>query len=297
MDETIPPKAAKGLLALVIANLAWNFGISWSLRSEDIRWALLLLAVLFVAVGTLVAQTFVLAVWMSFSSSRWLARVAVPALLLVAFAMASGLGAGAGTLEAAAGAALPLTVLFAILVAMFIPLRRVRGWRLTARPDARPGELGRFRIGDVLIWMVVIAVPLAIVRLFSTFVSAQDVTAGMLAILVSVILMLPLLWLALLASLAPSHRQLWLLAVLVAYAGLATALAAWFVYPWIEPLLWPQPGWFVVSLTCAFFGSGAVIAMLACLALRLLGYRLIRPGWTFSPSDGPHSSADGPATR
>ncbi len=283
MDVMLSPKAARGLLAIVLVNLVWNFGISWCLRSEDIGWALVLVALLIVAIGTLVAQTFVLSVWISFSEGRWLFRWGIPALLLIFLATACGLGAGASGLGAA-GAALPLAVLLCMLVALLIPLRRVRGWRLTTRQDAVPGELGRFRISDLLIWMVVIAAPLAIIRLFASLLSNQDIPTGMRAIAMLVLLLLPLLWLALLAAFAPrGWRHTWLLAGgIVAYAVVAIVLGAYFIFPWLEPLLWPLPGWIVLSITAAFFVSGPLVVSLNCLALRMLGWHLVRPGWSMN---------------
>ena len=293
MDVKLQPNAIWGLVAIVLANLVWNFGISWCVRSEDIGWAIVLVALLIVAIGTLVAQTFVLAVWISFSEGRWLGRCGIPALVLICLATTSGLGAGASVPEAA-GAALPLAVLLGVLVALFIPLRRVRGWRLTTRQDAVPGGLGRFRIGDLLIWMVVIAVPLAIIRLFASLLSNQDITTGMRAIAMLVLLLLPLFWLALLAAFAPrGWRHAWLLAGgIVAYTTTATVLGALFIFPWLEPLLWPLPGWIVLSITAALFISGAMSVILNCLALRMLGWRLVRPGWSMNrlpPAQSAHN--------
>lgn len=289
VDETLPSTSAKGIVALVAVNLAWNIGISWCLRSEDVAWALVLVALLFVSFGTLVAQTFVLAIWMSFSEVRWHWRWAVPVLIVIALSTACGLGAGADILQAAA-AALSLLVLLGLLVALLVPLRRVRGWRLTARQNAMPGEVGRFRISDLLIWMVVIALPLAIVRFIATHLSANDFNPGVRAIALSLLLLLPLLWLALLTAFAPRERQTHLLAsAALAYAAVVTGLAAILVYPSLEDLLWPLPGWYVVWITGAFFASGATVALKCCLALRAFGYRLRRPAWTVGEGPGRQS--------
>jgi hypothetical protein len=284
VDEPLLSRPAKGIVALVAANLAWNVGISRCLRSEDVQWAMVLVALLFVAIGTLAAQTFVVAVWMAFSEGRWPWRWVVPAHLLIALSMACGLAAGADPLYAAS-LALPLAVLLGILVALLLPLRRAGGWRLTARQDATPGERGRCRISDLLIWMAVIALPLAIVRWFATL-PGNEITTGMRAILVSVALLLPLLWLVLLVAFAPRERRMYLLAGATVYDGAATGLAVWFIHPLVEPLLWPLPGWFVVLISAAFFASGAMVMLLCCLALRAFGYRLLRPAWALEQSGG-----------
>lgn len=281
MDESLPPKTATGLCVIVLANLAVNLALGCCLRSDDIQWALVLIAMLLIAIGTLLAQTLLVAVWMSFSEGRWLWKWGIPALLLACLATACGLGAGSTGLDVA-GAALPLEVLLCMLVALLIPLRRVRGWRLTTRQDAVPGELGRFRIRDLLIWMIVIAVPLAVIRFLAAPLSDGNISSGLRTLAVLVLMLLPLLWLALLAALAPREwRQTWLYAAWIPlYTLTAIALGAYFAYPWLEPLVWPRPGWFVLAHTGALFIVGPLIVSLNCLALRRLGWRLVRPAWS-----------------
>jgi hypothetical protein len=196
--------------------------------------------------------------------------------------------AAGGELYGALFCAFLLQVLLWTLVAVLLPLRRVRGWRWTLRDGAATGERGRFRIGDLLIWMVIMGVPLAFVRL--VVASSPEGVGNLLAMRVLATLaigLLLLLWAVMLAALAPrGWRQSWLYAVgIPLYVIVATALATPFLlFPLFEPLIWPRPGWTLSLEAIAYFVLPSLVVWLNCRALRRLGYRLVRPAWS-SPAE------------
>ena len=158
----------------------------------------------------------------------WYWQIGVPALicamLVAGCGMSSGLGLGEATLTA-----LFVQVALWTLVALLMPLRAIRGWRLNRGGGQVPDEAGRFRIRDLLIWTVLIGVPLALVRLLLPLGGSGGltITAGLRAIAIPVLLLLPLLWLAMLAGLAPrGWRRPWIYGAAIAiYAIAATAIA------------------------------------------------------------------------
>jgi hypothetical protein len=183
--------------------------------------------------------------------------------------------------------------LFAI-AALLLPLRPIRGWRLTTDEGAVPGEVGQFRIGDLLLWMAVISVPLA---LFS-FVNAQDwqedsVRREMRVIGERLLLMLlPLHWLALLAAFAPRglwHARVYRAGILL-YAGIAIPIAIgasrFLFLAFSFGLRGGMLGRLVIGVFLAglLFVISALVVWLNVRALRSFGWRLVRPAWQSDPA-------------
>jgi len=168
------------------------------------------------------------------------------------------------------------------LAALLWPLCRVRGWRLTTNASAASGPREQFRIADLLGWMTIIGVLLALVRYL--FTSGSGAGAGIGTLLAFLVLPAPLLCAVLLASFSLSPARSWQLAgrvfALLVYAGIVFVICARLLY---NDLLDRSgaPGYVVlpqgVGLTALFFIGVPSILALNCLALRLLGWRLVRP--------------------
>ena len=114
--------------------------------------------------------------------------------------MAGTFSAGLGLAESGL-VALVVQGLLWILVALLLPLRRLRGWRLRRGHTEQPVEQKRYGTRDLLIWMMVIAVPLAIFRLLMPPGTEGTVTAGLRVIALLGLLLVPLLWLEILMAL------------------------------------------------------------------------------------------------
>jgi len=278
-----PRKTAAALVTLVLGNLLLNGGLGWLLRSDDIQQAIFLVAMFLIAIGLQLGQTMLLAFWISLSDERWYWRCAVPALLSMSLVMAGTFSAGLGLAESGL-VALVVQGLLWILVALLLPLRRLRGWRLRKGNSAQPVEQKRYGSRDLLIWMMVIAVPLAIFRLLMPPGTEGTVTAGLRVIALLGLLLIPLLWLEILVTLAPrGRRHSWLFAGgILAYFALAIAIGAREFYHLVfDPFWWPRPGWILVLVSIAiassFFLFAALNLWLNCLSLQHAGWRLDRP--------------------
>jgi hypothetical protein len=277
----------------VLANLALDSTLAWLLRSDDMNAAVFLLAVLLIAIGVLLGQTLLLAGWIAFSEGGWQWQFGIPTLLAAGLAAAGSLPAGSGLAGSAIAAVLLQVVLWTI-VAVLLPLRFLRGWRLTRGGSTLPGDHSRFHIRDLLIWTLVIGVPLALLRLVLPQGSAGSISAALRVIATLALLLLPLLWLAMLAAFAPrGWRQSWLYAAgLPIYAAAATAIATREFYHLVFEVFWfPRPGWLLllrsIPLTGSFFVLSALVLSLNCLVLRQLGWQLVRPAWRPNPQNAP----------
>jgi len=288
--QQLPPrKIAAAHLALVLANLALNCGLGWFLRSDDLQWAILLLAIFLIAIGILLGQTLLLAFWITFLEGRWLWQFVIPAFLSAGLVAACVLSAGVG-LEESSLAALFLQVVLWTLVALLMPIRRVRGWRLKRGDGPLPSEHGRFRVSDLLIWTVIIGVPLALVRLLMPLGAQGGITAGLRVIVTLALMLLPLLWLAMLAAFeARGWRHSWLYAAGVAtYAIAVTAIATSEFYHLVfDAFWWPRPGWLLllhsISFSSLFFLVSSLVLWLNCRVLRIFDWQLVWPAWRSSP--------------
>jgi hypothetical protein len=282
--ERPPPRRTAAVLAsLVLANLLLNAAAACLLRSDDIQRAIFLVAMFLIAIGLQVGQTILLAFWISLSEERWYWRLAVPALLSMGLVTTGTFSAGLGLAESGL-VALVVQVLLWILVALLLPLRRLRGWRLRRGRSAQPALQGRYGTRDLLLWMMVIAVPLAIGRLLLPPGTQATVTAGLRVIGLLGLLLIPLLWLEMLAALAPrGRRHSWRFAGgILAYVAVATAVGAREFYSLVfDAFWWPRAGWILVLLSIAIAGSFFVLPSLNlwlnCLALRHAGWQLDRP--------------------
>ncbi len=289
MPHPPPRKFTAALLALVLANLALDCGLAWFLRSDDMALAIFLLAIFLVAIGVVLGQTLLLAFWIAFSEGRWQWQLVVPTLLAASLAAACALTAGLGLAEAAIVAVFLQVVLWT-LVALLLPLRRVRRWRLTRGDSALPTEHSQFRIRDLLIWTLVIGVPLALVRLLLPQGSAGGITAGLRVIATLASMLLPLLWLVMLAAFAPhGWRQSWIYAAgIPIFAAAATAIATSEFYSLVfDAFWWPRPGWMLllqsIPIAGSFFVVSSLVLWLNCLGLRQFGWKLVRPAWQSHP--------------
>jgi hypothetical protein len=282
MDSLAPRRTAAKVIALVAAN--------WALNAACWRFiALIELEYLFlVAIGVPLAQTFLLAAWLSFVDGRWPWRIAVAVLLTAGAAAEIGTG---GTTGSVMPAVLLLEAALFAVVALMLPLWRIRGWRLTPDEGAVAGDVGQFRVGDLLLWMAVIGVPLALCG----FVNAENywredsVRAAMRDVGGRLLLMLlPLHWLAMLAAFAPRrswHARVYRAGVLL-YAGIMIALCtSLFHYMFIvfRPRGWGPSSLLVPLIRFLLAGSpfviGPLVVWLNCRVLRAFGWRLTRPAW------------------
>jgi len=283
VEHSSSRRIATSLIALALGNLALDGGLGCLLRSNDMRWAIFLVANLLIVVGLQLGQTMLLAFWISFSDERWYWRCAVPALVSASLVAACALCAGSGLGDSILGA-LAVQGLLWILVAFLVPLRRLRSWRLKRGGNSLPAEQKQYGIRDLLIWMAVIAVPLAIVRFLISLSTANTVSAGLRGILLLGLMLLPLLWLAILAALVPRGRRYsWTFAGgILAYAVIAVAVGAREFYNLVLAPFWlPRPGWVLLLLSMAIvsaiFITSTSVLWLNCLCIRRAGWQLVRP--------------------
>jgi hypothetical protein len=272
---------AVALSALVVANLVLDYGLWCCVPSRGFLGYLAPMAI-----GTLLGQTLLLALWMSCGEARWMWRLAFPVLLAALLGAAAILGVGfdpAGIIFTP----VLLEILLLALVALLLPLRRLRGWRLTNSAETAAGPRSRFQISDLLVWMLVIGVPLALVRLLSIPAWAGPAPPAFRALVMFLLLLPPLLWMVLLASFAPKGRSRTTLSVVgvVLCACVATAIGTRLWYPLLMELPGPA-GWVVllqsIALSGSFYFLVPLVLSLNCLALRALGWRLARPAWQAS---------------
>ena len=281
------------LSALVVANLALDYGLWCCTRSQGFLGYLSP-----IAIGAPLAQILLLALWLSCGETRWPWRLGLSVLLAALLGAAAMLGAGFDPIGMIFVPIL-LEILLLALVALLLPLRRLRGWRLTKSADTTAGPRSRFRISDLLLWMLVIGVPLALVRVLRTQVFTGPAPTAFPTLLMSLLLLPPLLWMVLLVSFAPHTRSRTALSAggIMLYAGVATAIGTRLWYPLLMELPGPA-GWVVLLQSIALCGSFyflvALVLSLNCLALRALGWRLVRPAWA---AEAPQPAAPSPCTE
>ena len=181
-------------------------------------------------------------------------------------------------------AVFPLVFQFPLfgMVAVLWPICRTRGWRLTASASSAAGQGGQFHIVDVLAWMTIIGVLLALARFI--FIGSGRAGVGIWLLLTFVVLPAPLLWMVLLASFSFWPGRGWQLAVqacvLMIYTSIAAAICCRSLYDFL--LDFPALPGFValpqsIGLVAVYFLGVPGILALNCLALRGLGWRLVRP--------------------
>jgi hypothetical protein len=264
------------LSALVAANLALDFGLFYCERLDGFLGLLFL-----IAVGIALSQIMLLAVWLTCMEGAWPWRFGTPITLTALIGYTAALGLG---IEALAMLVFPLAFQFPLfgLVALLWPLCRMRGWRL-AKGESVPGvRHGQFRIADLLAWMTIIGVFLALVRWL--FMSGGSAGRGIGTLLAFVVLPAPLLWAALVASFSYAHQWSWRLAVkvfaILLYSACAIAICARLLYQSLMELPGP-PGVVVlpqsIALTALFFVAVPSILSLNCFVLRTLCWHLVRP--------------------
>jgi hypothetical protein len=247
------------------------------------QWAIFLVATMLVLLGLQLGQTLLLAFWISFSDERWYWRSAIPALVSAGLVAACAISAGSGLGDSML-VGLAVQGLLWILVVFLVPLRRLRSWRLKRGGNPLPAEQKQYGIRDLLIWMAVIAVPLAIFRFLISLSTANTVSAGLRGISLLGLMLLPLLWQAILAALAPRGRRYsWIFAAgILFYAVLAVAVGAREFYNLMLVPFWlPRPGWVLLLLSLAIvsaiFITSTLVLWLNCLCIRGAGWQLVRP--------------------
>jgi hypothetical protein len=279
------------LLALVVANLVVDVGLFGMYRSEGF---VELLA--FVAVGMAMSQILLLAVWLTCAQGSPWWRFGVPLALTAMIGFVAAVGLIDLRMEPWAMVVFPVIFQFPlfVLAALLWPFCRMRGWRLTAGAAANETQPNQFRIGDLLAWMTIIGVLLALVRFL--FMSEGGAGRGIWLLLAFLVLPAPLLWFALLTSLSVWPKRSWWLVVqilaLVLYSAIAFAVCARMLYDAL--IFTPGPPGSVLlprslALTAMVFIGTPSLLSLNCFVLRMLGFRLIRPASraSFSPTSVP----------
>jgi hypothetical protein len=267
------------LTALVLGNLALDFAL-WQFDDADGFVGLLVL----VAFGTAMCQAWLLAVWFACAEGGWKWRFGVPVALmgLVGYTAAAGIR----VVGAEPGAMLIFPLVFQlplfVLVAFLWPFCRLRGWRFTTAAAAVSRPAAQFRIADLIAWMTIIGVLLALLRFLVS--EGRWGPGGLVMLMAFLVLPSPLLWAILVASFSAWPARSWRLAVRVVLVGLYTAGA---LAACVQELYKAQilrtglPGSTIllqsVALSVLFFVAVPSILALNCLALRGLGWRLARP--------------------
>ena len=161
------------LALLAVVNLVVDFGL-WSTDGVDGFLGSLFL----VAVGTAIGQILLLALWFSCMNGSWLWRFGVPTVLTALIGYTAAIGIGSLSAEPRAMLVFPLAFQLPLfgLAALLWPICRTRGWRIAAGVSAVETQRNQFRIGDMLAWMTIIGVFLAIVR--RIFTSGEGVGNG-----------------------------------------------------------------------------------------------------------------------
>jgi hypothetical protein len=276
------------LSALVAANLVVDACLFRMSRAEGFFELLF-----FVAIGVALSQILLLAVWLTCAQRAWWWRFGIPSVLTALIGYAAAVGLIDLRREPRLMPAFALVFQFPlfVLAALLWPFCRVRGWRLVASAATTEVQRNQFRIGDLLAWMTIIGVLLALMRFLS--MSGGGVGRGIWVLLAFLVLPAPLLWFVLVASLSVRPRRNWWAVVqilgLLLYSVLAFTICTRLLYDTLIFMRGP-PGSVLLpqslAVTAIFFVGVPLIFSLNCLVLRALGYRLIRPTSraSFSPA-------------
>src|SRR5262245_10299680 len=182
----------------------------------------------FVAFGVAASQILLLAVWLACAEGSPWWRFGVPLALTAMIGYVAAVGVFDLRREPWAMVVFPVVFQFPLfgLAALLWPFCRLRGWRLTVCAATNEVQLNQFRIGDLLAWMTIIGVLLALVRFL--FMSGGGAGRGIWLLLAFLVLPAPLLWFALLTSLSVwLNGSRWLvfqILALVLYSTIAFAI-------------------------------------------------------------------------
>jgi hypothetical protein len=264
------------VIGIVPANLALDVGLFYTNLSQGFMGTMFL-----VPFGTVLSQILLLAVWFTCMEGSLGWRFGVPAVVTALIGYAAAIGVG---FDGMARAGFPLIFQFPFfaLATVLWPICRTRGWRLTADSSKAAGQRGQFRIVDVLAWMTIIGVLLALVRFLFTGSGFRGLEIWVL--LAFMVLPAPVLWMVLLASFSFWPGRGWQLAAqgcaLLIYSAIAAVICCRSFYE-MHVTVTGSPGRVVLpqsmALTALFFIGVPAILALNCLALRGLGWRLVRP--------------------
>jgi hypothetical protein len=266
------------LIALLLANLVSDAALWWGANSDTLLGCLFL-----VAIGVPMTQVLLLAAWVSWGEGRWVWRLAGATVLTSLVGIAASWASGQG--PSLDGGFVLMIVLF-ITVALLLPLRRLCGWRLTMRTDAAPAERSRFHIIDLLLWTGVIGLTLALSRPIVASLAYGDLPKGGRVIILFAFLLPPLLWPAVLAVFAPASRRRSVLTAgwLLFYGAGVMTSGTYLLYDLL--IVFGAPGRVrllqAAGLAASFFVVVPLLTAANCMALRALGWRLVRPGWRTS---------------
>lgn len=190
-----------------------------------------LLAVLMLAKGVVIAETWLLAVWAALVSSPWIRRVGISlALSVVGVGLFEhGLiyivtwGFSAGIREVFLAPIEFIGLMFPLLV-----LRVWRGWRLISEHQAAPAGVQRFSLAQLLSATALVAAAIAFGQLGVAELPNPDFQRSMLisacvtCLILSVVAVVPLTWLCFRVRF--SRAVGWLASLAVATNGVAIAL-------------------------------------------------------------------------
>jgi hypothetical protein len=263
-------KTALVLASLVCANLGADFALS---QSEGLFGYLFL-----VAIGVPLSQIILLAAWLSFGDGRWYWRLATAVVL------AGLVGVACHLPSIMVGEAfLPLVLIFLmfVLLAGFLPLRQLRGWRLTRSAITGSTYRARFQIRHLILWTLAVSMPLALARVLREPFSG-GVSAGLASVAIVGLLLAILLVTVMLVALAPNagRPSVSFAGLILFYGATATAAGTFLFYRLLIIQLGP-PGWIALLQSVALAASAFLFVPLVlyanCRVLRALGWRLVRP--------------------
>jgi len=275
---------------LLLANLALTWLVWRQLGPEVLRFS---------AFTVPVCQAGLLAVWLGLGAGKLPWRLLVAVLLTLVIGQAMTLGASgqrfssrSGTPELTTFLGLGLIELLLVVYALLLPLRQLRGWRLTWDSSAEAAPTARFQIADVMIWMIPLSVALALPRGLAALGLSPMMELAVGTLIIGSILA-PVVWPALVISFTTQRRNRKLACLAfwtLLYGSLPAATSVYQLYRQLQALSpgFVVPWWrwlFEFAAPLLAFVAAAVLTVVNCLVLRALGTRLVRP--TTKPTTPP----------
>jgi hypothetical protein len=290
------------LIAVAAANFAVTAGFFWLLQEWQTGPGSRFLQNQLgqVGFGILLSQVVLIGYWLGLGGGRWYVRLVGAIALTLGTALAFHFAALLSPTARRRGDDDPCAIIGFMLIAMMLAvsfvgfvLRRTRGWRLTWRQSVQQSVIHQFQIADGLLWMVVIGGALAAMRFVISIEEgsrSQLVDISLLAARGGAVVLLSMM--TALAT-ARAIRAVVILLAVVVTIGIAFAIPD--IYRNLQ-FTWARVtgpiAWNVYLSNGIQAGLGQLVLMLAamsgalvnCLALRLTGCRLLRPGNSVSSS-------------
>lgn len=301
-SKSNPLLITAALAALIVANLAVTSGLLWIIQewkpASGSRFLQNQLNQVWF--GTLLSQVVLIGCWLGLGDGRWYVRLVAAIALTLATALAFHFGVVLSPTARRSADEEPWAIIGFILIAMMLAvslvgfvLRRMRGWRLTWRASVQQLTIHQFQIADGLLWMVVIGGALAAMRFVVSIEEdfrEQLVRISLLTARGAAIVLVAMV--TAFSTARPMRNVIVLVSVVVAI-GIAFAIPD--VYRDLQSTWARVTGpiaWNVYLSNAINAGFGQIVLMLAvmsgalvnCLALRLTGCQLIRPGQGTSSS-------------